>query len=246
MSILYICIANQNTQSIIGSYNPIEMNNSSLKDTIENKTYELISKLNVENGPEKNMVNFQSLSDKKIDIYYSLLNKGILYIVFVEILFIYLEHFKEDSIFELIEEIDTQGIKLSVDKTGKLTNVGVQNLKFAVEKYQNTFFNKNDLVNNRSLIEEAPPQDNKIAVINEQIKGISNDMKNNVKNMITNINDINEIENKSVAIKDSSFKFRRDSLALEKKMKKNVWRNRIILIVVVVVVLCLVIYYMVK
>ena len=71
-------------------------------------------------------------------------------------------------------------------------------------------------------------------------------MKNNVKNMITNINDINEIENKSVAIKDSSFKFRRDSLALEKKMKKNVWRNRIILIVVVVVVLCLVIYYMVK
>ena len=246
MSILYICIANQNTQSIIGSYNPIEMNNSSLKDTIENKTYELISKLKVENGPEKNMVNFQSLSDKKIDIYYSLLNKGILYIVFVEILFIYLEHFKEDSIFELIEEIDTQGIKLNVDKTGKLTNVGVQNLKFAVEKYQNTFFNKNDLVNNHSLIEEAPPQDNKIAVINEQIKGISNDMKNNVKNMMTNINDINEIENKSVEIKDSSFKFRKDSLALEKKMKRNAWKNRVILTIVVACLLAIIVYFIVK
>jgi len=246
MSILYICISNQKSQSIIGSYNPVEINNSSLKDQIENKVNELVSKLKAEDGPEKNVVNFQTLSDKKIDLYYSLLNKGILYIVFVELLSIYLENFKEDSIFELIEQIESQNIKLNVDKNGKLTNIGKQNLKFAVEKYQNSFFSRSDLPSNPSLIEEAPPQDNKIAVINEQIRGVSNDMKNNVKNMITNINDINEIENKSVAIKDSSFKFRRDSLALEKKMKKNVWRNRIILIVVVVVVLCLVIYYMVK
>ena len=246
MSILYICISNQKSQSIIGSYNPVEINNSSLKDQIENKVNELVSKLKAEEGPEKNVVNFQTLSDKKIDLYYSLLNKGILYIVFVELLSIYLENFKEDSIFELIEQIESQNIKLNVDKNGKLTNIGKQNLKFAVEKYQNSFFSRSDLPSNPSLIEEAPPQDNKIAVINEQIRGVSNDMKNNVKNMITNINDINEIENKSVAIKDSSFKFRRDSLALEKKMKKNVWRNRIILIVVVVVVLCLVIYYMVK
>jgi hypothetical protein len=245
MSILYISIVNQNSKTIIGSYNPKEINNSSLKEQMEKKINELINKLKVENGPEKNIVNFQTLSDKKIDIYYSLLNKGILYIVFVEILSIYLEHFKEESIYELIEEIDTQGIKLNVDSSGKLTNAGKQNLKFTVEKYQDSFFSKNELISNPSLIEEAPP-DNKIAVINEQIRGVSNDMKNNVKNMINNINDINEIENKSVAIKDSSFKFRKDSLALEKKMKKNVWRNRIILIVVVVIILILIIYYMTK
>jgi hypothetical protein len=245
MSILYISIVNQNNKTIIGSYNPKEINNSSLKEQMEKKINELINKLKVENGPEKNIVNFQTLSDKKIDIYYSLLNKGILYIVFVEILSIYLEHFKEESIYELIEEIDTQGIKLNVDSSGKLTNAGKQNLKFTVEKYQDSFFSKNELISNPSLIEEAPP-DNKIAVINEQIRGVSNDMKNNVKNMINNINDINEIENKSVAIKDSSFKFRKDSLALEKKMKKNVWRNRIILIVVVVIILILIIYYMTK
>ena len=245
MSILYISIANQNNKTIIGSYNPKEINNSSLKEQMEKKINELINKLKVENGPEKNIINFQTLSDKKIDIYYSLLNKGILYIVFVEILSIYLEHFKEESIYELIEEIDTQGIKLNVDSSGKLTNAGKQNLKFTVEKYQDSFFSKNELISNPSLIEEAPP-DNKIAVINEQIRGVSNDMKNNVKNMINNINDINEIENKSVAIKDSSFKFRKDSLALEKKMKKNVWRNRIILIVVVVIILILIIYYMTK
>ena len=238
MSILYLCIVNLNNKSIIGSYNPVEMNNSSLKLLIENKTNELINKLKVENGPEKNVINFQSLSDKKIDVYYSLINKGILYIVFVEVLSIYLELFKEDSIFELIEHIDSQGIKLNTDNTGKLSNVGKQNLKFAVEKYQNTFFSRNDVRASPSLIEEAP-HDNKIAVINEQIKGISNDMKNNVKNMI-------EIEGKSVSIKDASFQFRRNSLALERKMKCNVFKNRIILILVVVFLLVIIIYFIAK
>lgn len=245
MSIIYICISNQKTQNIIGSYNPVEIENSTLKNQMENKAYELINKLKIENGIEKNVLNFQSLSDKKIDLYYSLLNNGFLYIIFVEILSIYLEAFKEDSIFELIEQIDSQGIKLNVDKSGKLTSAGKQNLKFVIEKYQNSFFSRNDIERNHSLIEEAP-QDNKIAIINEQIKGVSNDMKNNVKNMITNIQDINEIENKSVSIKDTSFKFRKDSLALEKKMKKNAMRNKIILGVAVVVLLILIIYYMVK
>ena len=129
MSILYICIANQNKQSIIGSYNPIEINNSSLKDQIETKVNELVSKLKVENGPEKNVINFQKSSEKKIDMFYNLLNKGILYIVFVELYAIYLDNFKEESIFELIEEIDSQNIKLNVDNNGVLTNIGKQNLK---------------------------------------------------------------------------------------------------------------------
>ena len=169
MSILYICIINQNKQSILGSYNPIEIENSTLKNQIENKVHDLKNKIKIENAIEKNVINFQTLSDKVINIYYSLLNNGFLYIIFVEILSIYLESFKDDSIFDFIEQIETQGIKLNVDSSGNLTNVGRQNLKFSVEKYQNTFFSKKEL--GSSLIEEAPPQDKKIAVINEQIKG---------------------------------------------------------------------------
>ena len=244
MSIIYICIANQNNKSIIGSYNPIEIEKSSLKDSIEKKVNELINKINPENGPEKRNINFQTTSEKIINIYYSLLNKGILYIVFVEIIAIYLDNFKEETIFELIEEIDNQGIKTNTDKKGQLNNIGKQNLKFAVEKYQNSFFAGNDLASNPSLIEEAP-KDNKIAVINEQIKGVQNDMKKNVKEMITNIHDINEMENKAVAIKDTSFQFRKDSLALEKKMKKNAFRNKIILTIVIIIVLALFIYFVV-
>ena len=242
MSIIYLCIANQNNKSIIGSYNPIEMEKSSLKESIENKALELINKINPENGPEKNTINFQTSSDKIINIYYTLINKGILYIVFVEIMSVYLDNFKDETIFELIEEIDNQGIKSNVDKSGKLTNIGKQNLKFSVEKSQNSFFSEKEFATNPSLIEEAP-KDNKIAVINEQIKGVQNDMKNNVKNMVVNIQDINEMENKSNVIKDASFQFRKDSLALEKKMKKNNLRSKIILTIVVVIVLALFIYF---
>ena len=218
------------------------MEKSSLKDSIEKKALELINKINPENGPEKNRINFQTSSDKIINIYYNLINKGILYIVFVEIMSVYLDNFKDESIFELIEEIDNQGIKSNIDKSGKLNNIGKQNLKFSVEKYQNSFFAEKDFATNPSLIEEAP-KDNKIAVINEQIKGVQNDMKNNVKNMVVNIQDINEMENKSSVIKDASFQFRKDSLALEKKMKKNYFRSKIILTIVIVTVLALFIYF---
>ena len=155
---------------------------------------------------------------------------------------VYLDNFKDESIFEFIEEIDNQGIKSNIDKSGKLNNIGKQNLKFSVEKYQNSFFAEKDFATNPSLIEEAP-KDNKIAVINEQIKGVQNDMKNNVKNMVVNIQDINEMENKSSVIKDASFQFRKDSLALEKKMKKNYFRSKIILTIVIVTVLALFIYF---
>ena len=242
MSILYFSIIDKEKDSILGSYIPLEINNSSLKDSIESKIRELMTKIKIENGLEKNIINFQTLPDKKIDIFYILTNKNILYIAFVEVLFIYIDNFKDEAIFELVEEIDSQGgIKKHLDKNGKLSKVGEQNLKFSIEKYQNTFFSKND-VGNSSLIEE--PKNNKIQVINEQIKSVQNDMKNNVKNMMGNINDINEIENKSVVIKDSSFKFRSDSLALEKKMKRKAWKNRIILIAIVVIVLALFIYFM--
>ena len=240
MSILYFSIIDKEKDNILGSYIPLDINNSSLKDSIESKINELMTKIKIENGLEKNIINFQTLSDKKIDIFYILTNKNILYIVFVEVLFIY--NFKDEAIFELVEEIDSQGgIKKHLDTNGKLSKVGEQNLKFSIEKYQNTFFSKND-VGNSSLIEE--PKNNKIQVINEQIKSVQNDMKNNVKNMMGNINDINEIENKSVVIKDSSFKFRSDSLALEKKMKRKAWKNRIILIAIVVIDLALFIYFM--
>ena len=246
MSILLLQIINLKTKSEIGTYRPLELNNSSLKDSIEKKSLEIASRIKLENGIEKNVVNFQTLNDKKIDVIYSLTNNGILYIAFVEILYFHLESFKDETIFELFEEIDNQSIKTNIEKSGKLSMVGQQNLKFAIEKYQNAYFSSSGIHNTSGLIEEAPPQKSKINAVNEQINDVKNDMKENVKNMITNVQDINEMEGKSVAIKDSSFQFRRNSLALEKKMKSNVLRNRIILVVSIVIALIILFYVFIK
>ena len=246
MSILFFRIVNLKNKIVIGTYKPLELNNSSLIDSIEKKSQELTNQIKLENGIEKKVINFQTTNDKKIDIIYYLTNNGILYIAFVEILSYHLESFKEESIFELFEEVDNKSIKSNIEKNGKLSMVGQQNLKFAIEKYQNTYFTSSGIHNTSGLIEEAPPQKSKINAVNEQINDVKNDMKENVKNMITNIQDINEMEGKSVAIKDSSFQFRRDSLSLEKKMKRNVLRNRIILIVSVVLVLILIFYIFIK
>ena len=70
-------------------------------------------------------------------------------------------------------------------------------------------------------------------------------MKENVKNMMTNMQDMNEIEGKSVSIKDTSLRFRQDSKGLENKMRRNFYRNLIILICFVIV-LVIIIYLLIK
>ena len=67
-------------------------------------------------------------------------------------------------------------------------------------------------------------------------------MKENVKNMMTNMQDMNEIEGKSVKIKDTSIQFQRDSKNLENKLKRIAFRNKIILFGVVAILLCIICY----
>ncbi len=73
-------------------------------------------------------------------------------------------------------------------------------------------------------------QGNKISIINNQINEVKNDMKENVKSLMNNMQDINEIEGKSIIIKDTSYQFQKDSKNLENKMKRASCRNKIILL----------------
>lgn len=243
MSILYFQIVNLNDKKIIGTYYQSEINSSSIKEDFEARSTQLANRLSTENGIGKEIINFKTYKDKKIDLYYSITSNSTLYIAFVEILSFYFDNFKENSIYELFEEIDGQGIKKNIDKNGKLTMVAQQNLKFSIEKYQNTYFNNSGGAG--GLIEDDP-HGNKIAIINEHINDVKNDMAANVKNMMNNVQDMNEMEGKAVSIKDASFQFRRNSKALEYKMKKNVIRNRIILIVSITLALGLIAYLIFK
>jgi len=240
MSILFLQIVNLEDKQEIGTYESNELNNSSIKTEIEAKSKELISQIKTENITVKKSLNFKNQKNGTIDIYYLSTNNGTLYLSFVEVTSSMSKSFKDNYIYELLENLETQNIKKFVGDNDKLSNVGLQNLKITIENYHNTYN-----YGNESHIDDDP-QSHKISIINSQINDVKNDMKENVKNMMTNMQDMNEIEGKSVSIKDTSFQFQRDSKNLENKMKRIALRNKIILFGVIAILVGLICYAFLK
>ena len=241
MSIIYLEIYNLEAKQTIGAYEHSELKNTPLKKLIEDKCKELFAQIKIEAKSVKNHINLSTDSKKSIEIYYLCTNSGTLYIAFVEVTSENSKTFKDNFVYELLEDIDSQNIKKFVDDDDKLSNVGQQNLRMYIDKYHNNY----NYDSQESLIDDDP-QSQKISIINSQINDVKNDMKENVKNMMTNMQDMNEIEGKSVSIKDTSFQFQKDAKSLENKMKKAACRNKILFCVGVSAFLAIVIYLLNK
>jgi len=231
MSILYLDIINLETPELVGTFETIEQKDSALKTEIENKSKELMSQIKTENKNIKNHINFKTESNRTIEIYYLSTNQGILYLTFLEISSENSKTFKEQYIYELLENIDSQNIVKFVGDDDKLSNVGKQNLKMVIDNYHNTY----KYGAGEGLIEEDPVenQSQKITNIDNQINDVKNDMKENAKNIMTNISDISDIGGKSVSIKDTSFQFQKDTKSVENKMKRQALWNKILTYVLV-------------
>ena len=97
--------------------NSKEIFNNSAEDKIKN---------------QKNLVQIE-----KFKIYFTLKNNGTFYlacIIFNEGEDKKIEDKKQKLIFDLIDDVDNQNIKKLVNQNGELTNVGKQNLRFAIDK----------------------------------------------------------------------------------------------------------------
>ena len=240
MSIVYLQIVDVDLKETLGIYENAELQDQKLKKEIESKCKELISQIKTEISTVKKHLNFKNLDNKTIDIYYLSTNNGTLYLTFLELNDQTSKSFKDNYIYEFLENIESQNLKKLVDDDGKLSKAGHLNLKIAIENYHNTYH-----LGNETLIDDDP-QSHKISIINDHINDVKNNMKQNVKNMINNMQDMNEIEGKSVSIKDTSFQFQKDSRELEKKMRRAALRNKIIIGVVIIAVAGLAIYALMK
>jgi hypothetical protein len=240
MSIVYLQIVDVDLKETLGIYENTELQDQKLKKEIESKCKELISQIKTEISTVKKHLNFKNLDNKTIDIYYLSTNNGTLYLTFLELNDQTSKSFKDNYIYEFLENIESQNLKKLVDDDGKLSKAGHQNLKIAIENYHNTYH-----LGNETLIDDDP-QSHKISIINDHINDVKNNMKQNVKNMINNMQDMNEIEGKSVSIKDTSFQFQKDSRELEKKMRRAALRNKIIIGVVIIAIAGLAIYALMK
>ena len=235
--ICYFMIGNYNTHQEIGNYINKDLQDKNFEnvkftcDDIFRKCSESIS------NNRKNKI----FLDYYI-IFYTLKNSGTFYlaVVYKNSLYEYEEHL----IFELFEDIDHQGIKKLVNENGILTQVGMMNLKFSIELnqennrkniYKKNYNNENDFMKNKDT--------SKIALLNNEIKDIHTNVKETVQNMIHNVNDMQDLDEKSEKIKDSSFQFKRDLAILEQQIKYKKFFRKFLIYSFICIIFLIILYF---
>lgn len=263
-TIYYFLIGNLKAKKEIGTFidNSDSTNDINDFNDIVNKSKEILHSnnlLSISNKKNKIELNNHNL-------YYTITNNDTFYLAAVRKNSLYCK--QENLIFELMEDIEHQGIKKLVDRNGDLTNVGRQNLKFSIEKYhesnkkrlldnvkkhkKNNFFsksNENNAINenntNLSILSDDS-QGNKISIVNNSINELTNEMKVNVQNMINNVTEMNVLENKSDKIKNLSNEFKNNSNNLKRRIRFNNIKFKFLFIVIIIIILIIVFIYLIK
>ena len=228
--IYYFLIGDYHKKSELGYY-LCEDNSISEKD----KQY-IISKVTetYSNFDEKDIGSKECkvLDNNIFSMFHLITSSGTFYLSIVSIHSVYMD--QNNLMFEFFEDIEHQGIKKLIDNnTGKLSRVGIQNLKFSIENNNNKM---------RNVISEGNDR-NKIKHLNTQINDINNEMKNSVKNMIVSVNEMNNLNSKSVEIKDMSEKFQQGAYDVEKKMRRKNCLFKIALGIIAIIIIFIVIKF---
>ena len=237
--ICYFMIGNINTHQEIGNYL-----NKDLKDNnFENVKFTCDDIFRNSSDAITNNRKNKIILDYYI-IFSTLKNSGTFYLAVVYKNSLYEK--EEHLIFELFEDIDHQGIKKLVNSRGILTPVGMLNLKFSLELYQENN-RKNINKNNYNENDIGKYKDSsKIALLNNEIKDIHSNVKETVKNMINNVNDMQDLDEKSEKIKDSSFQYKKDLALLEQQMKYKKFFRKFFIYSVICIIFLIILYFIFK
>jgi hypothetical protein len=238
-SIYYFLIANQETQKEIGNFLDNSDTNNNINDfnNIVLKSRELLKSDNSSIKGKKN-----KLSLENHNIYYMITNSDYFYLAAVRKNSQYCK--KENLLFELMEDIDHQGIKKLVDKNGELTNVGKQNLKFSIEKYQESNLSK--LTNKNNLFDLILHSNEEQSIKNNFGNSQLNN-KNNVK-INQNNNNIGENQglNKNSKRNNKKIKIRKTSFNIIEHIKNLKLRNIIIIGIIIFIMICIFIFFIIN
>jgi len=129
-------------------------------------------------------------------------------------------NYPERRVFQMIDECKRDNIHLLVDEKGELNKPGKQALKSIISQYDN-----NDMIGD----------------INGNINEIKIEMQHNVRKVLGNTEDLQELDNKANKIKDNANIFKKDAANLK---RKTCWQNfkwTIILVLVVIALLCIIV-----
>jgi hypothetical protein len=224
----------------IGTYVDTNIDNNDFKIIIS-KVDDIFYKI-TENQSKKKK---NKIELEKFLIFYTFANVNIFYLAVVLKGSLYSQ--QENLVYELFEDVENRGIKKLVNESGELTLVGKQNLKFCIELDQETNRKNNEKNSDDNYISKKNEKDMaKFSLINNELNDIQDNVKESMKNILTNVNDMQDLDDKSAKIKDISEQFQKDSYMLEKKLRKRKCIHRMLLICLVLIILGVIIYFIFK
>ena len=125
----------------------------------------------------------------------------------------------EDKSYSLISELIHEDISKYLNERGKLSFEGINLLKNVYNKYQ----------------------DNIILNVQNEISEVKSEVHKNINNIITNLDDVRNIDTKSSKIKDGSLLFREGA----NEYRRSVWWQTIRFKAFIVVMIVLVVVYII-
>ena len=241
-SVYYFMIGNYVSHKEIGTYVDTNIDNNDFK-IILSKVDDIFYHISEEQTKKKK----NKIELEKYVIYYTFTNQNIFYLAVILKGSLYNK--QENLVYELFEDVENRGIKKLVNENGELTIVGKQNLKFCIEQDQDTN-RKNYEKNNDNLNDYIKKQKEKdmakLSLINNELNDIQDNVKESMKNILTNVNEMQDLDDKSAKIKDISIQFQKDSTLLERKLRYRKYIQRGLIFCFAIVVLLVILYFILK
>jgi len=208
MSIQYVLIGNPDNCEEIGHYPDRGASKTIAKEA--NQIFKKLSESGIKTKDLRNKVDNRG----KGHYFFTINSSNIFYLIFGD------NNLKEREAFELIDILQQENIPSLIDsKTGKLKLDGRNQLKLLVEEFQNNKCNKIQGIQNDV----------------EQVKGI---MKNNIKDMYQNVENVENMEKKAIELKKGAEEYNNSAVKLK---RATCWHNFKWLIILIAVIVLLII-----
>ena len=165
--------------------------------------------------PNKNLNERNKIISKNENYYFTFCLPSLIFLILVN------NEYPERYVFELIQKINDEKIPTMVnDETRELNPSGRQALKQLIDVYQD------------------PKNISKIADLQSDVNSIKVDMRKNINKMVESVDDVNQLQEKSAALKLESTEYKQNSVEVR---RLTWWQNFKMWIILGGVVLLLII-----
>ena len=165
--------------------------------------------------PNKNLNERNKITSKNENYYFTFCHPDLIYLILVN------NEYPERYVFELIQKINDEKIPSMInDDTKELNPSGRQALKKLINEFQD------------------PRNISKIADLQSDVNSLKVDMRKNINKMVESVDDVNQLQEKSAALKLESTEYKQNSVEVR---RLTWWQNFKMWIILGGVVLLLII-----